>query len=144
MPKVSKDTVTEVQDFGVAVDHSARLDDYAIDFVTIRETHDLGPVLANLAAGRCTCPHWGYVIKGKITMRYADHEEIVEAGEAFYFPPGHAPEDPELGLPQDPAADLMVQPWVACITCRISVISASHWSVGLNWTSSVPASASGA
>jgi mannose-6-phosphate isomerase-like protein (cupin superfamily) len=92
MPKVSKDTVTEVQDFGVAVDHSARLDDYAIDFVTIRETHDLGPVLANLAAGRCTCPHWGYVIKGKITMRYADHEEIVEAGEAFYFPPGHAPE----------------------------------------------------
>jgi hypothetical protein len=25
-------------------------------------------------------------------MRYADHEEIVEAGDAFYFPPGHAPE----------------------------------------------------
>ena len=25
-------------------------------------------------------------------MRYADHEETIEAGDAFYFPPGHAPE----------------------------------------------------
>jgi hypothetical protein len=25
-------------------------------------------------------------------MRYPDLEETVEAGDAFYFPPGHAPE----------------------------------------------------
>ena len=92
MPKVSKDTATKVEDFGAAVDHSADLDGYTVNFVSIRETHDLAPFLAQLPAGHCTCPHWGYVLKGRITMRYPDHEETVEAGDAFYFPPGHAPE----------------------------------------------------
>jgi quercetin dioxygenase-like cupin family protein len=31
------------------------------------------------------------VLKGRLTVRYADHEEIVESGEAFYMSPGHAP-----------------------------------------------------
>jgi len=31
------------------------------------------------------------VLKGKITIRYGDHEEVVTAGEAYYMPPGHAP-----------------------------------------------------
>ena len=92
MPKASKDSITDIEDFGVALDRTAHLDGYTVNFVTIRETHDLGPVLATLPAGRCTCPHWGYLVKGRITMRYADHEEIIEAGDAFYFPPGHAPE----------------------------------------------------
>jgi hypothetical protein len=92
MPKVSKASAPEVEDFGVAEDRSGDLDDYTVNFVTIRETHDLAPMLAKLAAGSCTCPHWGYVVKGRITMRYPDHEETVEAGDAFYFPPGHAPE----------------------------------------------------
>ena len=92
MPKVSKNTASKVEDFGAAVDHSADLDGYTVNFVSIRETHDLAPMLANLPAGNCTCPHWGYVLKGRITMRYPDHEETIEAGDAFYFPPGHAPE----------------------------------------------------
>ena len=25
-------------------------------------------------------------------VRYDDHEEVIEAGDAFYMPPGHAPE----------------------------------------------------
>jgi mannose-6-phosphate isomerase-like protein (cupin superfamily) len=92
MPKVSKDSAPDVADFGAAVDRSAHMDGYTVNFVSIRETHDLGPILANLPTGRCTCPHWGYVVKGRITMRFADHDEVVEAGDAFYFPPGHAPE----------------------------------------------------
>jgi Cupin domain len=112
MPKVSKDTAPDVVDFGKAVDHTAELDGYTVNFVTIRETHDLAPILANLPAGNCTCPHWGYVLKGRITMRYPDHEEVVEAGDAFYFPPGHAPEG-EAGTeliqfsPADKMAELM-------------------------------------
>ena len=92
MPKASKDTITDVEDLGVAIDRTAHLDGYTVNFVTIRETHDLGPMLATLARGNCTCPHWGYLVKGRITMRYADHTETIEAGDAFYFPPGHAPE----------------------------------------------------
>ena len=92
MPKASKETA-EVQDFGLAVDRTAHLDGgYTVNFVTINESHDLAPMLANLPTGDCRCPHWGYVVKGRIIMRYGDHEEVVEAGDAFYFPPGHAPE----------------------------------------------------
>ena len=39
----------------------------------------------------CHSPHWGYMLKGRITFRFADHEELVEAGDAFYLPPGHIP-----------------------------------------------------
>jgi hypothetical protein len=92
MPKVSKKDATNVKDFGVAVDHSADLDGFTVNFVTIRESHDLAPILAGLPGGNCPCPHWGYVLKGRITVRYGDHEEVIEAGDAFYMPPGHAPE----------------------------------------------------
>lgn len=91
MPKASKESA-EAEDFGAAVDRTAHLGDYTVNFVSIRETHDLAPMLATLEGGSCSCPHWGYVVKGRITMRYADHEEIVEGGDAFYFPPGHTPE----------------------------------------------------
>jgi len=43
------------------------------------------------------CPHWGYVFKGKMTARYADHDEVFEAGDAFYAPPGHIPVKNEPG-----------------------------------------------
>jgi mannose-6-phosphate isomerase-like protein (cupin superfamily) len=90
MSKASSSTGT-AKDFGVAVDRTTVVDGYSISFVSIRQTHDLGPILASLPAGHCTCPHWGYVLKGKITIRYSDREETVTAGEAFYMPPGHAP-----------------------------------------------------
>jgi hypothetical protein len=92
MPKVSKQEATNVKDFGVAVDRSADLDGFTVNFVTIRESHDLAPMLAGLPGGKCSCPHWGYVLEGRITVRYDDHEEVIEAGDAFYMPPGHAPE----------------------------------------------------
>ena len=40
-------------------------------------------------------PHWGYVLKGRLVVRYEDREETIEAGDAFYMPPGHAPEAEE-------------------------------------------------
>jgi hypothetical protein len=53
---------------------------------------DLAPLLKGLPDDRCQCPHWGYLFKGRIVVRYADREENLEAGQAFYMPPGHAPE----------------------------------------------------
>jgi hypothetical protein len=81
-----------VKDFGVAEDRSEDVDDYTINFVSIRESHDLAPMLKALPGGNCSCPHWGYVVKGRVIVRYDDHEEVLEAGDAFYMPPGHAPE----------------------------------------------------
>jgi hypothetical protein len=95
MPKVSKETATQVDDFGVAIDRHSDLDGYTVNFVSILETHDLAPMLKSLPGGRCPCPHWGYVLKGRLVVRYEDREETIEAGDAFYMPPGHAPEAEE-------------------------------------------------
>jgi hypothetical protein len=48
------------------------------------------------------------VFKGRLTIRYGDHEETAEAGEAFFMSPGHAPAA-EAGtefVQFSPAADL--------------------------------------
>ena len=38
----------------------------------------------------CPIPHWGYMIKGSMHVRYKDgKEEVIKAGEVFYLPEGH-------------------------------------------------------
>jgi hypothetical protein len=50
---------------------------------------DTAPIFKGLPDDRCQCPHWGYVLRGRVRIRYADHEEVVSAGDAYYLPPGH-------------------------------------------------------
>ena len=95
MAKASSATAERVEDYGVALDRSSQLDGYTVSFVTITKSHDLAPILAALPTGNCTCPHWGYVIKGRVVVRYDTHEEILGPGDAFYMAPGHAPEAEE-------------------------------------------------
>jgi hypothetical protein len=91
MPKISKQSAPNVMDAGPSMDQGGHLDDYAVDFVTIRQSHSLAPLLAGLPGDSCPCPHWGYVFAGQITVTYSDREEVFEAGDAFYMPPGHVP-----------------------------------------------------
>ena len=91
MPKVSKQETTKFEDQGPVVDRSEELDGYTVSFVEFREDIDGTPLLKGLPDDRCQCPHWGYIIKGEWACRYADHEEVYSAGEAFYTPPGHIP-----------------------------------------------------
>lgn len=95
MAKASSGSADKVADYGVATDRSSDLDGYTVSFVTITKSHDLGPMLASLPGGNCSCPHWGYVLKGRMIVRYPGGEETIEAGDAFYMPPGHAPEAEE-------------------------------------------------
>jgi hypothetical protein len=90
MPVTSKDTA-EAQDFGLAVDRTAHLDDLTVNFVSIRETHSLKDALSALPGGQCQCPHWGYVLAGELSVDYGDREETYRAGDAFYMTPGHVP-----------------------------------------------------
>ena len=91
MPKTSKATAPDGQEFPVGYERTEDLDGYTASFVTLTEAHDLAPMLAVLPTGRCECPHWGYVTKGQITVTYADRVETIEAGDAFYMSPGHTP-----------------------------------------------------
>ena len=51
---------------------------------------DFTPLLEGLPGDMCQCPHWGVVLEGSINLRFADGtEEVVSAGEAFYWPSGH-------------------------------------------------------
>ena len=50
---------------------------------------DSAPIFKGLPDDRCPCPHWGYVVKGRIRVRYKDREEILRAGDAYYLAPGH-------------------------------------------------------
>ena len=42
-----------------------------------------------LPDNRCQCPHWGYALKGRVRVRYADREEVYTAGDVYYLEPGH-------------------------------------------------------
>ena len=97
MPKVSKVSAPQRQEDGPIVDLRDDLDGYTVSFTTLHEDIDATPLMKGLPDDRCQCPHWGYVIKGKMTARYADRDEVFEAGDAFYTPPGHIPVKHEPG-----------------------------------------------
>ena len=91
MPKASKSTASRSQDHGVMEGHYGDVGEYTVGFETFREDADGTPLFRGLPDDRCQSPHWGYVISGSITFRYAGHEETFETGDAYYAPPGHVP-----------------------------------------------------
>ena len=51
---------------------------------------DTTPLFQGLEGNLCQCPHWGYVLKGKITTTDANGvRETVNAHDLFYWPAGH-------------------------------------------------------
>jgi mannose-6-phosphate isomerase-like protein (cupin superfamily) len=90
MPLASTNTAQK-QDFGLAVQGTGHLDGYTVQFVTIRETHSLKDMLAGLPGSHCRCPHWGYMLSGRMTVDYDHEQEEYGPGDAFFMPPGHVP-----------------------------------------------------
>ena len=39
----------------------------------------------------CPCPHWCYMLEGRLAMKTRAGEELYQAGQVFYWPAGHAP-----------------------------------------------------
>lgn len=52
---------------------------------------DATPFFKGLPNDQCQSEHWGYVLKGRYRIVYADHEETYEAGDVYYLPAGHVP-----------------------------------------------------
>jgi hypothetical protein len=92
VPKASKETASESLKVEGYEGHFERVEGgYTIAFETYTQDADLSPFFAGLPDDRCQCPHWGYVMKGRVGFRFADREETYEAGDAYYAPPGHTP-----------------------------------------------------
>jgi hypothetical protein len=89
MPKLSKESAQNVQEFGGGKEWSAEMEGYKASLVTTSADADLTPLLKGLPNDQCQCPHWGYVFRGRMWWRFGDREEVHEAGDAFYIPPGH-------------------------------------------------------
>ena len=62
---------------------------YTAGFETYTADAEPAPLFADFDERR-QCPHMGYGVKGKV--KFADGtEEVHEAGDAYYAPPGHLP-----------------------------------------------------
>jgi quercetin dioxygenase-like cupin family protein len=91
MPKVSKESAAHQDDHGPVFDRWEDHDGYRIQFVTFKQAMDGTELVKGCVDDKCQCPHWGYVLKGGITFRFADRDETYEPGDAFYVGPGHIP-----------------------------------------------------
>jgi len=92
MPKASKASASQEQRVeGIVDERAEELGGYTVSFDSFLGDLDGAPLLRGAPNDQCQCPHWGYVFKGKMTFRFADHEETYEVGDAFYAPPGHTP-----------------------------------------------------
>lgn len=91
MPKVSWESATQSEEVGPVRDRYEVMDGYSVNITVFDEDIDATPLLKNLPDDRCQCPHWGYVIEGSMTVRFPGRDEVYNAGEAFYTPPGHTP-----------------------------------------------------
>jgi hypothetical protein len=61
-----------------------------VEYIDCAEKLDLGPMFEGLPDDLCPSPHWGYMLKGAMYLKYLDgSEELFSQGEAFYAPEGH-------------------------------------------------------
>jgi hypothetical protein len=63
-----------------------------VALVRLERGHDARPLFKGLPDDLCQCPHWGYVIRGTVRVWTTSGSDIYRTGQAFYWPPGHAPE----------------------------------------------------
>ena len=84
-----------IQDMPVAFDggpvviRQADWSDLTVAIETFPAGLETAPIFKGLPEDRCQCEHWGYVVSGRVRVLYADREELLQAGDAYYMPPGH-------------------------------------------------------
>lgn len=79
-------TLRQQMDFG-EVGAPARISG---EYFTLAAGVDTTPLFQGLEGNACQCPHWGFVLRGRVTTTDAKGtQETVNADDLFYWPPGH-------------------------------------------------------
>lgn len=91
MPRTRKDEAPVAVDAPEITGRYVDLGGHTVGFETFHVDTDPAPLFRGLPGDRCPCPHWGLVVSGRLTMRFADHDETYRAGDAYSIPPGHLP-----------------------------------------------------
>ena len=75
-----------------STDRTTRFDGgYTVNWTTFREALDMAPVLASLPGGRCSCPHWGQLLSGRVVVHYEDHDDVSRPATPTTWRPGTSP-----------------------------------------------------
>src|SRR3954466_7845657 len=91
MPHTNKASAPIGVDIPELEGRDGALDGYTAGVETYKADVVAAEFFRGLPDDRCQCPHWGIVLSGTISFRYADHTETYAAGDAYYAPPGHTP-----------------------------------------------------
>ncbi len=79
-------TARQQKDFGDATGYGRISGEY----FSFAEGTDITDLLQGLEGDLCQCPHWGYILEGKLTVSFSDgHQENPATSDLFYWPPGH-------------------------------------------------------
>ncbi|NLE87182.1 MAG: cupin domain-containing protein [Myxococcales bacterium] len=76
----------------IALWREAEWGEMRVGYETYLSHFDDRELLKGLPEGLCPCPHWGYLLAGRLTVHYPDHDDVVEPGELYYMAPGHTME----------------------------------------------------
>ena len=95
----SKEELPMLLEAGEASVRGIDWDEMRVAVVSVPAGTDFGPLLKGHSNDLCPCPHWGYVVKGRLNIQSDDGAETLRAGDVFYLPAGHtgvAEEDTEV------------------------------------------------
>jgi hypothetical protein len=88
--RASEQDLTIEMQVGDIVTRGENWDGQLVRHLSLPAGADFRPLLRGLPGDMCSCAHWGYVLSGSITLRYADgSQEVSRAGDMYYWPPGH-------------------------------------------------------
>ena len=82
----------------MAVEATQEFDGYTLNFVEFHQDMPGEALVKGAPNDQCQCPHWGYVLKGRLRISYSNRDEVLQAGDYYYMPAGHtgvAEEDTE-------------------------------------------------
>ena len=90
MTAVSREQATLELQLDVAESRTLDAGGMTIAFERLSAGVETAPLFAGLPDDACQSPHWGYLLRGRFRVIRPDGaEEVVEAGQAYYLPPGH-------------------------------------------------------
>ena len=78
--------IRQRMDFGDATG----LGKISAEYFSLSAGVDTTPLFQGLEGNLCQCPHWGFVLRGRLTTTDAGGvQETVNENDLFYWPPGH-------------------------------------------------------
>ena len=79
--RVRKEDLPVALEAGAAFSRQMDMGNMTVAYDAVPAGFDSAAIDRGLPGDRCPCPHWGYVLKGRVRVTYADREEIYTAGK---------------------------------------------------------------